>query len=105
MLCCLSCHHAKQPEKETFDKTKWAIKVDADYPYRDKMLTNLMTYELHGIKQDSILKLLGTPDNVDTDYIFYNIAQERMSGFTLHTKTLVIKFKKDSTLEWRKIHQ
>ena len=92
--------------REKFDKTKWRIKDATDYPYRDKMLNNLITNEkLKGLKKEEVIDLLGRPDRIDSSYLFYRIAQQRISFFPLHTKTLVIKLTKDSTVEWRKIHQ
>ena len=93
-----------KPQK--FDKTKWSTRDEQDYPYRDNMLNDLMTNQrLHGLKRDSLINLLGAPDRLDSSYLFYRIAQERVGSFPIHTKTLVIKLTKDSTVEWRKIHQ
>ncbi len=92
--------------REKFDKTKWSIKDATDYPYRDKMLNDLITNEkLKGLKKKEVIDLLGRPDRIDSSYLFYRIAQQRIGFFPLHTKTLVIKLTKDSTVEWRKIHQ
>ena len=89
-----------------FDKNKWAVKQDPDYPYRDKMLSDFMTnYKLHDLKKDSLIHLLGLPDRTDNGYLFYRIAQQRLGIVPLHTKTLVVKLTKDSTVEWRKIHE
>jgi len=42
-LCCVACKNTGQDKKqEKFDKTKWAVKKDMDYPYRDKMLKDLV---------------------------------------------------------------
>ncbi len=108
-LCFLACKNSgqdNQAKQEKFDKIKWATKEGPDYPYRDKMLNDLISnYELHGTKKDSLVHLLGSPDRSDSSYLFYRIAQERLGFFPLHTKTLVIKLTKDSSLEWRKIHE
>ena len=111
-VCCLACNgKAKKEISETitaieFDTTKWRAKSGDDYPYRDELLKYLTTNnKLKGWKRDSVLAFLGQPDNVDSNYLFYRIAQQRLGFFTLHTKTLVIKLAADSTVEWRKIHQ
>jgi hypothetical protein len=92
--------------QEKFDKTKWRTKDDNDYPYRDKMLNDLITnVKLKGLKKDEIIDLLGQPDRSDSSYLFYRIAQTRIGFFPLHTKTLVIKLTMDGTVEWRKIHE
>jgi hypothetical protein len=108
LLSCFGCKNTedKPEEEQKFDKMKWATKKDQDYPHRDKMLKDLMTnYKLHGIKKDSVVHLLGQPNRSDSGHLFYTIAQERFGVFPVHTKTLVIKLTKDSTVEWRKIHE
>lgn len=101
----LACKNAVR-QQDKFDKIKWAAKKDADYPYREAMLKDLVAgYMVHGVKRDTVLSLLGGADRSDGNYLFYTIEQQRLGVFPLHTKTLVIKFKQDSTLEWAKIHE
>jgi hypothetical protein len=89
-----------------FDKTKWSTKTGDDYPYRNSMLNDLVyNIKLKGFKKDSVLNLLGAPNRVDSNYLFYNISRERINVLTLHSKTLVIKLDKDNTVAWRKIHE
>lgn len=77
-----------------------------DYLYRNEMLKDLISnHSLKGLKKDELIDLLGPPDRIDSGYLFYMIAQKRLYFFPLHTKTLVIKLAKDSTVEWRKIHE
>lgn len=103
LLCCVAC---KRVSEEKFDTVKWKTKHEMDYPYRNNMLNDLMAhYELHGLKLDELVALLGYPDRSDSGYLFYTIAQERWGFFPLHTKTLVIKLTRDSAVEWRKIHE
>ena len=105
ILCCFSCKSTKHQE-EKFEKTKWATKIDEDYPYRDKMLKDVMANQIpHGLKRSEVINLLGQPSRTDTFYLFYKIVQQRLGAFIFHTKTLVIKLNKDSTVEWRKIHE
>lgn len=111
-LCCFACKNGKEKNRGTnatttieFDTTKWKTKSGDDYPYRDELLPYLITNnQLKGWKKDSVLTLLGMPDKIDSNYLFYRIAQQRMGVIPLHTKTLVIKFTTD-TVEWRKIHE
>jgi hypothetical protein len=108
LICSVGCKSKNIQQNEKFDRVKWAAKLDREYPYRDKMLTDLMTnYELHGIKKDSVLKLLGPPNRIDNGHLFYLVVQTYFpnTSFPLHTKTLVIKLTQDSTVEWRKIHE
>jgi hypothetical protein len=102
-----SCKNKQDDSAEKFDKIKWVTTDGRDYPHRDKMLKDLIdNYKLHGLKMDSVINLLGPPTRTDSLYLFYLIKQKRIANiFPLGTKTLVIKFKEDSTLEWRKIHE
>jgi hypothetical protein len=88
LVLILSCSTSNDEGKSLkFDKTKWAIKQDPDYPYRDKMLSDFMTnYKLHDLKKDSLIHLLGLPDRTDNGYLFYRIAQQRLGILPLHTK-------------------
>ena len=96
---------SKQEDEHKFDKVKWSTKSDSDYPYRDKMLKDLIdNVKLKGLKWNEVTYLLGQPDRTDSSYLFYRIKQKRIGFFPLSTKTLIIKLAKDSTVEWRKIH-
>lgn len=80
-----------------FDKTKWETKQNSDYPFRNKIVKELMNNDtLKRLKKEQIINMLGQPDREDNGYLFYTIAQERLGFFPLHTKTLVIKLS-DST--------
>jgi hypothetical protein len=108
LICCLACKNTKQEQQqeEEFDKLKWATKNDAGYPYRDKMLKDLMrNHELHGVEKDSLVHLLGTPERTNNGYLYYRIDEDHLGFLTLHTKTLVIRLTPDSTVMWLKIHQ
>lgn len=103
--CTSSCNN-KQPEKLNFDKTKWQTKTDDTYPYRDKMLDDLIkNVTLKGLKKNELLDLLGPPTRTDADHLFYTIKQPKLGFITVSNKSLVIKLTKDSTVEWRKIHE
>ena len=105
-LCCLACNNSpedksKKPEAVlstdiTFDQTKWNTKDGNDYPYRNKMLQDLRNSDtLRHLKKEEVIALLGQPDRMDKNYLFYRIAQKHIGLLPLHTKTLVIKLDKD----------
>ena len=82
------------------------MKKDSDYPYRNKMLKDLIASDtLKRLKKEEIINMLGEPDRIDSAYLFYPIAQERLGFFPLHTKTLVIKLSNDSTANSVMIHK
>jgi len=107
LLCFISCSSDKQEQQEEkFDKTKWATKEDKIYPYRDRMLKDLVyNQKLKGLKRDEVLNLLGQPTRIDSNYLFYIVSQSFIGDLVpLHTKSLVIKLIND-TVEWRKIKE
>ncbi|MDB5200926.1 MAG: hypothetical protein JWQ27_335 [Ferruginibacter sp.] len=104
-----SCHNnkaAQETTQEKFDQAKWNEREADDYPYRDKMLTDLLgSKRLKGMQRDTVLAILGEPTRSDSGYLFYRVSQEKLGPLTLHAKTLVIKFAGDSLVEWTKIHE
>lgn len=109
-IICAFNHTGKGNDTDTaamqFNPGKWKIKEGNDYPYRDKMISFLLTNDiLKKLKKGEVLQFLGQPDRVDSSYLFYEIAQKRFGSFILHSKTLVVKLKADSTVEWRKLHE
>ncbi|HET8886827.1 MAG TPA: hypothetical protein VFM70_10800 [Salinimicrobium sp.] len=92
--------------KIVFNEDKWKTKDARDYPYRNEMLHDLMNNQnLRKLNRKEILNLLGDPDRIDNDCLFYRIEQKRLGFLPLHTKTMVIKFENDSTVHWVKIHE
>jgi len=89
-----------------FDKTKWQAKENDTYPYRDQMLDDLIrNVTLKGLKKNELIDLLGQPTRTDAGYLFYTVAQPHLGIVPLSNKSLVIKLSRDSTVEWRKIHE
>jgi hypothetical protein len=111
LFCCLSCKKTEEASTEKasgilFDKTKWNTKEGENYPYRDKMIDNLISSDtIKKLNKDSILNLLGEPERIDNNHLFYIVAQERLQSWPLHTKTMVIKLKDDGTVDWVKTHE
>ncbi|WP_029034807.1 hypothetical protein [Salinimicrobium terrae] len=122
LLLCLACKNdaefeAEDPSEVTettsaaengsiFSPEKWKTKDGFDYPHRNRMLKDLMTDEdFRSLKRNEVLDLLGEPDRIDTNYLFYRVEQKRLSLWPIHTKTMVVKFTQDSLIEWIKIHE
>lgn len=98
----------KTETKDTvkFEKAKWVMQENNDYPHRNAMLHDLVyNVPLKGLHCDSLINLLGAPTRIDSSYLFYRVEQKRIGFFPLHTRTLVIKMAADSTVAWRKIHE
>ena len=91
--------------ESVFDRTKWSTREGQDYPYRDKMLHDVVYNDtIRRLKQIEILELLGEPDRIHEGFFYYNVTQKRLGKWPLHTKTMVVKFAGDS-IEWIKIHE
>ena len=108
-LCCFSCKNkSEQHSQEKFDKIKWAANDGKVYQYRNNMLNDLVyNQNLKGLKYDNVIDMLGQPDRTDNGHLFYTIVKEYLANtdVIVHSKSLVIKLAKDSTVEWRKIHE
>ncbi len=95
-----------QAAGERFDKVRWQLTDGRDYLYRDAMLKNLMSDSaIRRLKRDQLINILGTAEKTDNNFLFYRVDQTRLGVMPLHTKTLVIKFRADSSVEWMKIHE
>ena len=90
-----------------FNKEQWLIKDGPDYPYRDRMVADLMTNQgIRKLKYDEIIERLGEPDRINEGHLYYRVNQTRLGDFlVLHTKTMVIQLAPDSTVNWIKIHE
>lgn len=90
----------------SFDQAKWKEKDGKDYPFRDRMLNDIVYNDtVRSRNKEQILDLLGEPDRTNENYLYYMIAQRRLGFWPLHTKSLVIKFSDDNTVDWIKIHE
>ena len=95
-----------------FDKEKWNEQKDPAFPsvYRKRMVGDLTThYPLKGMKYDSLVQLLGTPDDKDSVSLTYKIVEEYGKDIDpVYTQNLEFNFSKDSIIssfklqEWRK---
>ncbi|MGV3697874.1 hypothetical protein [Flavobacterium sp.] len=100
--------HEENPgmqEAIAFDASKWKIKKDSDYLYRKGMIDDLVrSNALKKLDKAGILVLLGEPERIENNHLFYQIDQDRIGSWPVRTKTLVIKMENDSVVEWVKIH-
>ena len=103
LVCNSSCKSkSDQPQPERFDKVKWATMEGNTYPHRNNMLHDLVyVQQLKGLKYGEVITLLGRPNRIDNGHLFYTIEKKYLGNTAaiLHTKTLVIKLGKDSTVE------
>ena len=89
-----------------FEASKWQVKIDKDYPFRNRMLSNLIESDtLKKSEKNSIIKLLGEPERVNENHWYYLVSQERLGFWPLHSSFLVIKFSDNNKVDWVKIHE
>ena len=90
----------------SFDKEKWKVKKGHAYPYRERMLNNVIFNDsLRSLKRNELIETLGEPTRTNNEYVYYLIEESKALFVTLHASTLVIKFKEDDSVEWMKIHE
>lgn len=116
LICCIACSSCQQGKSEkgkketnsalVFDKVKWKIKEGEDYPYRDRMLNDVLYNDtVRTLSKAEMLDLLGEPDRTSDLHLYYLITQKRIASWPLHTKSMVIKFSEADTIQWIKVHK
>jgi hypothetical protein len=102
----IACQNSAHENEIAFERAKWQTKTGDDYPYRNRMLVDLISSDtLKRLNKQQLVEMLGAPDRIDNNYLFYLVEQQRAQFFTLHTKNMVVKLSKDDTVEWVKIHE
>jgi len=112
----IACHSDKTenitgeqdtPDAEmVFDKSLWAKKEGEAYPYRDRMLHDVVYNDtIRTLNKEQVVDLLGDPDRTNDGYLYYSISRKGIGAWTLHAKTMVIKLTEDDGVEWIKIHE
>jgi len=98
-----SCDHQIK-----FDKNAWSTKNDI-FPCecRERMMEDLTkNHKLVGLKNNELMKILGTPDLKQDLNIQYNLVIDYGSDIDpIHTKTLLFKLNSDSTVKDYKISE
>lgn len=103
LLFCSACSNKDEASKADikFERTKWNIKDDDIYTYRKQMVNDLLTnYKWAGITKDSVIKLLGEPDEIeDNTFMIYNFNQSPFGFAPFSAKQLIIELTPDSTVK------
>jgi len=107
LFFCFACTSQKESSTQIpFDKTKWSIKEDLDYPYRNQMVNEILYSDsLRTLQKEGLINLLGQPDYSREEHLYYRINETRLGAWILHTKTIVIKLSEDDSVEWIKLHE
>ena len=103
ILICSACGNKNESSKQDikFERAKWDIKDDGIYTYRKQMVNDLLTnYKWAGIKKDSVIKLLGEPNEIeDNTFMLYDINQAPFGFAPFSSKSFVIELAPDSTVK------
>ena len=73
----------------------------SSYTYRKQMVNDLLTnYKWAGITKDSVIKLLGEPDEIeDNTFMIYDFHQSPFGFEPFSSKSLIIELTPDSTVK------
>lgn len=116
LFICVACNPARKENADNgidpvegelvFEKSKWDMMEGNDYPYRDRMVNDVLYNDtIRSLDKVQLLDLLGKPDRINENFIYYKISQKRLGYWPLHTKTMVVKFSDSDSIEWIKIHE
>ena len=88
----------KNKSQTAFDSKKWKLKLDKDYPWRS-LMTDALLYSdtLRVMSKEQVLDVLGQPDRIDNNYLFYTVSESRFVLFVLNQKTLVVVLSEDGS--------
>lgn len=85
----------------TFERTKWDAKDGSAYLYRVQMINDLIkNYRWPGVKKDSVVKLLGEPDEIEEDtFLLYHYKQKYLGTLPMFSESLIFELTADSTVK------
>jgi len=109
----ISCKEEKETveslQKETIielNKVNWNKKEADDYLYRELLIDSVIeNKELRSLGQNELLNVLGEPNRMENNHLYYTISQKKLGFWPLNQKTLVIKYSENDTITWIKIHE
>lgn len=97
---------ASMEEEISFNQEKWRIHNGNTYPYRESMFRDVLYNDtIRTLAEPDILRLLGEPDRRKDNFLYYTISHSGIGAWTLHAKTMVIKFKENDQVDWIKVHE
>lgn len=89
-----------------FNRAKWDIKQDGAYVYRKEMMEDIVYNDtIRDLNREQIIDLLGEPDRVKNNYIYYLISEKKLVFWPLHTTMIVFRFNEQDEIVWLKIHK
>lgn len=115
-MLCFTCKTDKKDAVETlqknkitdtvFNKDQWQTKDGKDYPFRENMVRDVIYNDtIRTLTKDQLLNLLGEPDYIRDQHLYYRIEESRLGNWTFKTKTMVVKIEADTSIVWIKMHE
>jgi hypothetical protein len=101
ILLLISCILSACSKDIPFENVKWLEKDEVDYPYRHRMIDDLLeNHRLQGLSYRQLTELLGQPEKYDTkEKIIYDIEQEYGTDIDpVYVKYLAFTLDKDSVV-------
>lgn len=103
LLTFLSCRRDAEIAalgKMEFNTKQWAEGTDGVYPYREKMVDDLLKrYDWEGMPRTEVEALLGKPQSGDSLNYVYMMYQKKIGFFRAFTHALVVKFREDGVVK------
>ncbi len=101
LLFCSACSSSDETKPDIkFDGTKWNMKDGDSYTFRKQMVNDLLqNYKWSEVKKDSLIKMLGNPDEIEDDiFLLYSYDHKYFGQFTKSTQ-LIFELAPDSTVK------
>ncbi|MEQ3690382.1 MAG: hypothetical protein ABNG98_02565 [Flavobacterium sp.] len=113
-LSCIACEKSEPKESKIksvqpiieLNKVNWNTKEGEEYSFRELLIDSVIeNKELRSLKQNELLNVLGEPNRMENNHLYYTISQKKLGFWPLNQKTLVIKYSESDTITWIKIHE
>lgn len=103
MIAFISCRRDAEIAalgKMEFNSEQWKEGSDGVYPYREKMVDDLLKrYDWEGMPRAEVEALLGKPGSGDSLNYVYMMYQKKIGFFRAFTHALVVKFREDGVVK------
>jgi hypothetical protein len=109
LLFCFACgskeKSAAQPDIK-FDKATWHAEHDGSYTHRKQMVNDLLNnYKWPGVTKDSVIQMLGQPDDTEEGNLTYYYEKTPFfGGLGTAVESVVFELAPDSTVKLARLN-